>query len=74
MTLVNAHPGKYTTIIPGDFTTDKNPGTDVSAGNTAAFANGWTLSGSGEPPTARSARRSRTRSSTPRVSASARRR
>jgi len=45
VTLVNVHPGKYTTIVPGDTTVD------VSAGNTAAFANGWNLSGSGEPPT-----------------------
>ena len=34
---------------------DRHPGrrrpVDVSAGNTAAFANGWILTGSGEPPT-----------------------
>jgi CO/xanthine dehydrogenase Mo-binding subunit len=52
VTLINAHPGVYTQINPGDFTTDKNPGTDVSKGNTNAIANGWNLSGSGEPPTA----------------------
>jgi len=52
ITLVNAHPGIYTTINIGDFTTDKNPGTNVLKGNTAAFANNWALSGSGEPPTA----------------------
>jgi CO/xanthine dehydrogenase Mo-binding subunit len=52
VTLINAHPGVYTQINPGDFTTDKNPGTDVSQGNTNAAANGWALSGSGEPPTA----------------------
>ncbi len=45
VTLVNVHPGKYTHIVPGDTTVD------VSAGNTAAFDNGWNLSGSGEPPT-----------------------
>jgi CO/xanthine dehydrogenase Mo-binding subunit len=45
VTLVNVHPGKYTTVKPGDTTQD------VQSGNTAAFANGWLLSGSGEPPT-----------------------
>jgi nicotinate dehydrogenase subunit B len=45
VTLVNVHPGKYTTVVPGDTTVD------VSAGNTAAFNQGWLLSGSGEPPT-----------------------
>jgi len=44
VTLVNVHPGKYTTINPGDETQN------VSAGNTAAQANGWLLTGSGEPP------------------------
>jgi CO/xanthine dehydrogenase Mo-binding subunit len=44
VTLVNSHPGKHTLVVPG--ATD----TDVSAGNTAAFAQGWNLSGSGEPP------------------------
>ena len=69
VTLVNVHPGKYTIVVPGD------DDVDVSAGNTAAFNAGWNLSGSGEPPhRRRSARRSRTRSSTRRVSASARRR
>ena len=50
MTLVNVHPGEYVTVNPdlanGGLTTD------VSKGNTNAFANGWTLTGSGEPPTA----------------------
>ena len=45
VTLVNVHPGKYTTVKPGDTSQD------VQAGNTAAFNNGWLLSGSGEPPT-----------------------
>jgi CO/xanthine dehydrogenase Mo-binding subunit len=45
VTLVNVHPGKYTTVVPGDFAVD------VRSGNTAAFNNGWLLSGSGEPPT-----------------------
>jgi CO/xanthine dehydrogenase Mo-binding subunit len=52
VTLVNAHPGVYTKINIGDFTTDKNPGTNVLQGNTNAAANAWNLSGSGEPPTA----------------------
>jgi CO/xanthine dehydrogenase Mo-binding subunit len=46
VTLINVHPGQYTTVVPGA------SDTDVSQGNTAAFAQGWTLSGSGEPPTA----------------------
>jgi CO/xanthine dehydrogenase Mo-binding subunit len=45
VTLVNVHPGKYTTVKPGD------ESQDVQSGNTAAFNNGWLLSGSGEPPT-----------------------
>jgi CO/xanthine dehydrogenase Mo-binding subunit len=45
VTLVNVHPGKYTTVVPGDFSAD------VREGNTRAFAQGWNLSGSGEPPT-----------------------
>jgi CO/xanthine dehydrogenase Mo-binding subunit len=45
VTLVNVHPGVYTTINPGDQTQD------VKAGNTNAFNNGWLLTGSGEPPT-----------------------
>jgi nicotinate dehydrogenase subunit B len=45
VTLVNVHPGKYTITRPGD------ESQDVMAGNTAAFNNGWALSGSGEPPT-----------------------
>jgi CO/xanthine dehydrogenase Mo-binding subunit len=45
VTLVNVHPGTYTTVIPGDETLE------VFAGNTAAQANGWLLTGSGEPPT-----------------------
>ena len=50
VTLVNVHPGEYVTVNPdlgnGGLTTD------VSKGNTNAFANGWALTGSGEPPTA----------------------
>ncbi len=45
VTLINVHPGQYTTVVPGDMTAN------VSAGNTAAFNEGWLLSGSGEPPT-----------------------
>jgi CO/xanthine dehydrogenase Mo-binding subunit len=45
VTLINVHPGEYKLVIPGDETTD------VSKGNTEAFNEGWTLSGSGEPPT-----------------------
>jgi nicotinate dehydrogenase subunit B len=45
VTLVNSHPGKHTVVTPGDFAVE------VKAGNTAAFNNGWNLSGSGEPPT-----------------------
>jgi len=45
VTMINVHPGKYTTVRPGD------ESQDVRAGNTAAIANGWLLSGSGEPPT-----------------------
>jgi CO/xanthine dehydrogenase Mo-binding subunit len=45
VTLINVHPGKYTTVTPGDFSID------VRSGNTAAIANGWLLTGSGEPPT-----------------------
>jgi nicotinate dehydrogenase subunit B len=44
VTLVNVHPGKYTVVRPGDETQD------VQQGNTAAFNNGWLLTGSGEPP------------------------
>jgi len=46
VTLVNAHPSEYTVVVPG--ATD----TDVTAGNTNAFNEGWALSGSGEPPMA----------------------
>ena len=46
MTLVNAHPGIYTAIDAG------STKTDVTAGNTAAAAAGWLLTGSGEPPSA----------------------
>ena len=46
VTLINAHPGQYVTIVPGA------SDTDVTQGNTNAFAQGWALSGSGEPPTA----------------------
>jgi len=45
VTLVNAHPGKYTVVKPGD------ESLDVQAGNTEAYNEGWLLSGSGEPPT-----------------------
>jgi CO/xanthine dehydrogenase Mo-binding subunit len=45
VTLINVHPGKYTPVVPGDHTVD------VRSGNAAAYANGWNLSGSGEPPT-----------------------
>ncbi len=45
VTLVNVHPGVYTTITPGD------ESQNVFAGNTAAQAQGWLLTGSGEPPT-----------------------
>ena len=52
VTLVNAHPSQYVTVVPGDFTTATNPGADVSAGNTNAFNQGQLLTGSGEPPEA----------------------
>jgi nicotinate dehydrogenase subunit B len=45
VTLVNVHPGINTTITPGD------QSQNVFAGNTAAQAQGWVLTGSGEPPT-----------------------
>jgi CO/xanthine dehydrogenase Mo-binding subunit len=45
VTLINVHPGQYTTVVPGDMTAN------VSAGNTAAFSEGWLATGSGEPPT-----------------------
>jgi CO/xanthine dehydrogenase Mo-binding subunit len=45
VTLVNVHPGEYTTVVPGDLAVQ------VKAGNTRAAAQGWNLSGSGEPPT-----------------------
>ena len=44
------HPGEYVTVNPDLAAGGLN--SDVSKGNTNAFANGWTLSGSGEPPTA----------------------
>jgi CO/xanthine dehydrogenase Mo-binding subunit len=44
VTLINVHPGQYTTISPGSETGD------VSAGNTAAYSEGWLATGSGEPP------------------------
>jgi CO/xanthine dehydrogenase Mo-binding subunit len=50
VTLVNVHPGEYVTVNP-DYSAGADK-IDVSKGNTNAFANGWTLSGSGEPPTA----------------------
>jgi nicotinate dehydrogenase subunit B len=45
VTLINAHPGQYKVVTPGD------QSQDVIAGNTEAFNEGWLLSGSGEPPT-----------------------
>jgi len=45
VTLVNSHPGKHTVVTPGDLNVE------VKDGNTRAFSQGWTLSGSGEPPT-----------------------
>jgi CO/xanthine dehydrogenase Mo-binding subunit len=45
VTLVNVHPGAYTTVTPGDLAVE------VRDGNTRAAAQGWNLSGSGEPPT-----------------------
>jgi CO/xanthine dehydrogenase Mo-binding subunit len=45
VTLINVHPGQYTTVVPGDMTVN------VTAGNTAAQAQGQLLTGSGEPPT-----------------------
>jgi CO/xanthine dehydrogenase Mo-binding subunit len=50
VTLVNVHPGQYVTVNP-DFSAGGDQ-IDVSQGNTNAFNNGWTLTGSGEPPTA----------------------
>jgi nicotinate dehydrogenase subunit B len=50
VTLVNVHPGEYVTVNPDLAAGGLN--TDVSKGNTNAFNNGWTLTGSGEPPTA----------------------
>jgi CO/xanthine dehydrogenase Mo-binding subunit len=46
VTLINAHPGQYVTVTPGDMTAN------VAQGNTNAFAEGWALTGSGEPPEA----------------------
>jgi CO/xanthine dehydrogenase Mo-binding subunit len=46
VTLINVHPGKFTTVVAGDTSTD------VREGNTRAAALGWNASGSGEPPTA----------------------
>jgi nicotinate dehydrogenase subunit B len=43
VTLINVHPGKYTIVRPGDTTVE------VREGNARAFAQGWALSGSGEP-------------------------
>jgi CO/xanthine dehydrogenase Mo-binding subunit len=45
VTLVNVHPGQYTTVTPGSTTGN------VQTGNIAAFNEGWLLTGSGEPPT-----------------------
>ena len=50
VTLVNVHPGQYVTVNP-DFSAGGDK-IDVSQGNTNAVPNGWTLTGSGEPPTA----------------------
>ena len=44
---MNVHPGEYVTVKPDLAALD----TDVSKGNTRR-SNGWTLTGSGEPPTA----------------------
>ncbi|MBV8463451.1 MAG: xanthine dehydrogenase family protein molybdopterin-binding subunit, partial [Acidimicrobiales bacterium] len=46
ITLINVHPGEYKVVVPGALDTD------VTAGNTAAFNQGWVQTGSGEPPTA----------------------
>jgi CO/xanthine dehydrogenase Mo-binding subunit len=45
VTLINVHPGQYMTVTPGSTTGN------VQAGNTAAQAQAWLLTGSGEPPT-----------------------
>ena len=50
MTLVNVHPGQYTTVNPDLGNGGLN--IDVSQGNTNAFNENWVISGSGEPPTA----------------------
>src|SRR5262249_36878387 len=50
VTLVNVHPGEYVTVNP-DFSAGGEK-IDVSKGNTNSVPNGWTLTGSGEPPTA----------------------
>ena len=50
VTLVNVHPGQYVTVNP-DFSAGGDK-IDVSQGNTNSVPNGWTLTGSGEPPTA----------------------
>ena len=63
MTLINAHPGEYITVVPGALDTD------VTKGNTAAFNQGWTSPARVSRPQRPSARRWRTRSSTPRASA-----
>jgi CO/xanthine dehydrogenase Mo-binding subunit len=50
VTLINVHPGEYVTVNP-----DLAHGgldIDVSKGNANAVPDGWTLTGSGEPPTA----------------------
>jgi hypothetical protein len=48
VTLINVHPGQYTTVNP-DFTTG-GQNVDVSQGNTNAWNQNWLLTGSGEPP------------------------
>jgi CO/xanthine dehydrogenase Mo-binding subunit len=50
VTLVNVHPGQYVTVDPD--LSEGGLNTDVSQGNAQAVTDGWTLSGSGEPPTA----------------------
>ncbi|HEY4347794.1 MAG TPA: molybdopterin cofactor-binding domain-containing protein [Gaiellaceae bacterium] len=50
VTLVNVHPGQYMMVEPD--LANGGLEIDVSKGNTNADAAGWTLTGSGEPPTA----------------------
>jgi CO/xanthine dehydrogenase Mo-binding subunit len=46
VTVIRAHPGKYTVVPHGDMSID------VREGNTRAIANGWLLTGVGEPGSA----------------------